>query len=92
MDSIYFPGKSHFEDDGTQNHFVFQTVSKYFKTVSANDSTILSWKLKGLFDESIKPSTKSNKIISILLYFVGTKIRVNFNGDYLKQEKITFNY
>ena len=33
FDSIYFHGKSHFEDDGTQNYLVFQTVSKYFKTV-----------------------------------------------------------
>ena len=27
FDSIYFRGKSHFEDDGTQNYLVFQTVS-----------------------------------------------------------------
>ena len=33
LDSIYFRGKSHFEDDGTQNYLVFQTVSRYFKTV-----------------------------------------------------------
>ena len=46
FDSIYFWGKSHFEDDGTQNYLVFQTVSKYFTTVSANDSNILSWKSK----------------------------------------------
>ena len=44
FDSIYFRGKSHFEDDVTQNYLVFQTVSKYFKTVSANDSNILNLK------------------------------------------------
>ena len=27
-----------------------------------------------------------------LLDYVGTKIRVKFNGDCLKQEKITFNH
>ena len=27
-----------------------------------------------------------------LLDYVGTKIRVNFNGDCLKQEKFTFNH
>ena len=26
FDSIYFRGKSHFEDDGTQNYFVFQPM------------------------------------------------------------------
>ena len=55
FDSIYFRGKSHFEDDGTQNYLIFQTVSIYFKTVSANDNNILSWKPKGLRHESIKP-------------------------------------
>ena len=53
--SIYFRGKSHFEDDGTQNCLVFQAVSKYFKTVSTSHSNILSGKSKGLSDGSIKP-------------------------------------
>ena len=64
FDSIYFCGKSHFENDGTQNYLVFQTVYRYFKTVGANDSNISSWKSKGLFDESIKPPTTSNKILN----------------------------
>ena len=51
FDSIYFRGKNHFEEDGTQNYLVFQTVSRYFKTVIANDSNILPWKSKGLSDE-----------------------------------------
>ena len=70
---------------------VFWTVYRYFKTVSANDSNILSWKSKGLSDESIKPTT-SNKVLNPSLDYVGTKIRVKFNGDCLKQEKITFNH
>ena len=63
FDSIYFCGKSHFEDDGTQNWLVFQPIQRYFKTASANDSNILSWKSKGLSDESIKPPTTSNKCL-----------------------------
>ena len=31
FDSIYFRGKSHFENDGTQNCLVFQTIQWYFK-------------------------------------------------------------
>ena len=57
FDSSYFRGKSHFEDDGTQNWLVFQPIQRYFKTASANDSNILSWKSKGLSDESVKPPT-----------------------------------
>ena len=64
FDSIYFRGKSYFEDDGTQNYLVFQTVYRYFKTVGANDSNILLWKSKGLPDESIKPPSISNKMVN----------------------------
>ena len=63
FDSIYFRGKSHFEDDGTQNWLVFQPIQRYFKTASANDSNILSWKSKGLSDESIEPPTTSNTFL-----------------------------
>ena len=85
-------GKRHFKDDGTQNYLVFQSIHKYFKTVSANDHNILSWKSKGLSNKIIKPPTTSNKSLNTALNFVGTKIRVKFNGDCLKQEKITYNY
>ena len=60
FDSIYFRCKSHFEDDDTQNWLVLKPMQKYFKTVSANSSNILSWKCEGLSDESIKPPTSSN--------------------------------
>ena len=92
FDSIYFRGKSHFEDDGTQNWLVFQPIQRYFKTVSANNINILSWKSKGFPNEGIKPTTTSNKILNPSLDFVGTKARVKFNGDCLKQEKITFSH
>ena len=68
FDLIYFCGKSHFEDDGNQNYLVFQTASRYFKRVSANDSNILSWKSKGMSDESIKPPSTSNKIKCLILH------------------------
>ena len=34
FDSSYFRGKSHFEEDGTQNYLVFQPMYRYFKRVS----------------------------------------------------------
>ena len=30
FDSSYFRGKTHFEDDGTQNYSVFQPIYRYF--------------------------------------------------------------
>ena len=63
FDSGYLRGKSHFEDDGTQYWLVFQSIYTYFKTASDNPSIILSWKSKGLSDESIKTPTTSNKLL-----------------------------
>ena len=34
FDSSYFIGKSHFEEDGTQNYLVFQPLNKYFKVIT----------------------------------------------------------
>ena len=31
--SIHFCGKSHFEDDDTQNYLVFQPTQRYFKRI-----------------------------------------------------------
>ena len=45
-----------------------------------------------MFDESIKPPTTSSKVLNPSLDFVGTKARVKFSRDCLKQEKITFNH
>ena len=36
FDSGYFCGKSHFEEGGTENFFVFQPIHRYFKIFSAN--------------------------------------------------------
>ena len=34
LDLSYFIGKSHFEEDGTQNYLVFQLLNKYFKVIT----------------------------------------------------------
>ena len=92
FDSIYFRVKGDFENDGAKNWLVHQPIQKYFKTVHANDNNILSWKSKGLSDESNKSPSTSNKMLNPSLDYGGTKIRVKFNGDCLKQQKITFNH
>ena len=73
------------------NWLVFYIVGRYFKTVSATNSKILSWQSKRLSDKSIKPPTISNKILNPSVGFAGTTTKVKFDGDCLKQEKITFN-
>ena len=58
FDSTYFIGKSHLEEDGTQNYLVFQPIHKYFKLIT-NTLSILSWQSKGLSNENIDPPTTS---------------------------------
>ena len=89
FDSSYFHGKSNFEDDGMQNWLVFQPMQRYFKLASDNPSIILSWKSKVLSDERIK---SPKKILNPSQSYVGTKARVMFTIDSLKQEKIKFNH
>ena len=64
FDSIYFRCKSHFENDGTKIHLVFQPTHRYFKRVSDTSDHILLWKSKGLSDECIKPLSTSTNILN----------------------------
>ena len=34
FDSNYFRGKNYFEEDGTQNYLVFQSMHNYFKRIA----------------------------------------------------------
>ena len=45
-----------------------------------------------MYDESIKPPSTPNKMLNPLVNYVGTKARVKFNEDCLRQEKITFDH
>ena len=42
FDINYFRGKNYFEEDGTQNWFVFQPVGKYLEIVYTNNITYIS--------------------------------------------------
>ena len=91
FDSGYFIGKSHFEEDGTQNYLVFQPMYRYFKMIT-NTDYISSWKSKGLSDESFKPPTTSDNSLNPALIYYGTKTIVKFTGSCLKQPKISYNH
>ena len=94
FDSSYFKGKSHFEENGTQNYLVFQPMYRYFKKIAGvgSDNYIYFWKSKGLSDERLDSNTASNYSITSELSFYGTKTRVEFNGSCLKQDKVTYSH
>ena len=89
FDSGFFIGKSHFEEDGTQNYLVFQPMYRYFRLIT-NTLNILSWQSKGLSNENFDPPN-TNLFPSI--DYVGNKIRVKINGSCLKQSnKISYTH
>ena len=92
--SIYFRGKSHFEDNGTLNYLVFQPIYRYFKRIVGlgNGNYIYYWKSKGLPDERINSITASSYKVTPQLSHYGTKTRVEFNGRCLKQDSVIFNH
>ena len=94
FDLSYFRGKSHFEEDGTQNYLAFQPIYRYFKRIAGVDSGnyIYIWKYEGLSDERINSINASNYSITPKLSHYGTKTRVKFSGSCLKQGKSTNNH
>ena len=93
FDSIYFRGKSHFEEDGMQNYSVFQPIQRYFKRIVnvGNDNYVYYWKSKGLSDETINSiKTSDYGITPYLSYYDTNKIRVKFDGGCLKQDPGSF--
>ena len=89
FNSSYFIGKSHFEEDGTQNFLVFQPMYRYFRLIT-NTPNILPWQSEGLSNENFNPP---NTNFSPLIHYVGNKIRVKLNGSCLKQSnKISYTH
>ena len=90
VDSSYFIGKSHFEEDGTKNYLVFQPLNKYFKVIASTDY-VSSWKSKGLSAKTNKSPTTSDNTLSPVTYY-GNKTRVKFTGSCSKQPKISYTH
>ena len=62
FDAAYCRGKSHFEEDGTQNYLVSQPMYKYFNRIASvgSGNYIYFWKSKGLSDERLDSITASS--------------------------------
>ena len=91
FNSSYFIGKSHFEENGTQNYLVFQPLNKCFEVIT-NTDYVSSWKSKRLSVESIKPPTTSDNSLTPALNYYGTKRRAKLTGSCLKQWKISYTH
>ena len=63
----------------------------YFKRVVVSDD-ILSWKFKGLFEESITAHSAPHNFRNSSLNYLGTKTRVRFSGSCLKEDKIKYTH
>ena len=86
-DLSYFHGKNYFDEDGNQNYYIFQPISKYLKTAHVNDiNYILSWKSRGLNDEKIESIKTNNYSLILHMDTYGmSKIRIKFNGSFLNR-------
>ena len=61
-DLHFFIDQSYFNNDGSQNYLIFQTIYKTITTFSVLTSTISEWESKGLSNEIFKPTYISNKV------------------------------
>ena len=72
--SSHFIDKSHFEEDGKQNYYVFQPMFRYFKIIFGlgSGNYIYYWKSKGLSDERINSIKTPGYGITPKLNYYGT--------------------
>ena len=85
FDAAYFRGKNYFDNDGKQNYLVFQPVYKCFERAG---NEVSSW---GLSNEKISSVSNSNGTVPKIMYD-NARIKVKFNGNLLKQSKVTYNH
>ena len=83
----YFHGKNYFDEDGNQNYYVFQPISKYLKTAHVNDITcVLSWKSRGLNDTKIESIKTNNYSLNLRMdTYDMSKIRIKFDVSFLNR-------
>ena len=92
-DASYFRGKNYFGDDGIQNYFVFQYVYKYFNMV-INGSTVYAhcWQSREISNGKLNArGTTACNDESPVLKFKNNKLGLQFTGDILRQNKVTFD-
>ena len=89
FDESCFRGKIYFGDDGTKHYLVFQPMYKYFIMVG---NEISSWESKRFSNDKISSITTSNCSQVRRLVYNNARIKLEFRGDLLKQDKVTYNH
>ena len=86
-DLSYFRGKNYFDEDGTQNYYIFQPISKYLKVSNVSDiNYIFSWKFRRLNDIKIESIKTNNYLLNPYRDTYSTsEIRIKFDGSFLNQ-------
>ena len=87
FDSSYFRGKNYFDEGGTLNYYVFQSIAKYLKLAYVNNTNyILSWKSRGLNNTEFESIKTNNYLLNPRIDFYDrSKIRIKFNGSFLNR-------
>ena len=87
FDLSYFRGRNYFDEDGNQNYYIFQPISKYLKVSNVSDiDYILSQKYRGLNDIRIEFIKTNNYLLNLRMDNYDTsKIRIEFGGSFLNR-------
>ena len=84
FDLSYFRGKNYFDEDGTQNWFVFQPMGKYLQIHRTNNiNYVLSWQSKGLSDFKLNSIKTNNYLLNPRVnQYDMSKIRIKFEESF----------
>ena len=77
-------GAKYFSSGILQSYLIFPTTKKYFRFFT-NASQVLSWKSKGLSEQSIENITILDSIFysTLISYYPWPDIKFNFNSDFI---------
>ena len=93
FDPSYIRGKSHFEDDGSQNYLVFQPVYKYLRlTISDHRHLQIAIFQHGNLKDCLIKVLNLLLLLSLVpgLNHINSKLSVNYDGSCLKQQKVIY--
>ena len=91
FDSSLFIGQSYFNNDGSQNYLIFQPIYKTITIFFVLPDTNLEWESKRLSNEKFtSPYTANKSLFSKLVWMNNSRIRLEFKGNCLKQDKAPF--
>ena len=77
-------------NDGSQNFFLFQPIFHIFTMPAVITDRVVEWESEGLSNAKIELLiTPSNSLYLKLRWVINSKIKVEFKGSCLKQDKVS---